>query len=267
MPKTFTFTKTGAIPAACLLAASLVVVARAGDKAQLTGRWNFNPNVSDDAGQKIRDAQQNSNHPTHAAAHSYPGSPGPHPGGYPGVGVDTPLPGGGARVGDPDGTARGEEGAPIGGAGGGVNYPGGNSGDPGSRGPGGGPDEQRKSGNGASSQKWDWLAKNPTFLQIDQRAKQIVITDDSGHAQTYYPDGKKHEGKDANGNKISTKAEWDGNSLVTETKLARSEILTETFRLSEDRSQLYVKSRFETPSLGRPVDIRRVYDLAKVTTN
>jgi hypothetical protein len=170
-------------------------------------------------------------------------------------------------VGDPEGTARGEQGAPIGGAAGGVNYPGGNSGDPGSRGRSGGPDAQGKSGSGASDQKWDWLAKNPKFLQIDQRAKQIVITDDSGHVQTYHLDGKKHEGKDANGYTISTKAEWEGNSLVTETKLARSEILTETYRLSDDRSQLYVKSRFETPSLGSPVSIRRVYDLAKASTN
>jgi len=266
MTKTFTLTEKGVIPAACLLAASLVVLARAGDKAQLTGHWNFNPNVSDDAGQKIRDAQQNNNHPSDATR-SYPGTSGPHPGGYPGVGVDAPLPGGGARVGDPDGTARGEGGAPIGGAGGGVNYPGGNSGDPGSRGRSGGPDAQGKSGSGASSQGWDWLTKNPEFLQIDQRGKQIVITDDSGHAQTYYPDGKKHEGKDANGNKISTKAEWEGTSLVAETKLGRSEILTETFRLSEDRNQLYVKSRLETPSLPGPVNIRRVYDLAKALTN
>lgn len=61
MAKAFTLTAKATIPiAACLLAASLVVVARAEDKTQLTGRWNFNLDQSDDADQKIQEAQQNS---------------------------------------------------------------------------------------------------------------------------------------------------------------------------------------------------------------
>jgi hypothetical protein len=101
------------------------------------------------------------------------------------------------------------------------------------------------------------------FLQIDQHAKQMVITDDSGHVRTYYLDGKKHEDKDANGYKTSTKAKVEGISLIAETRMANSEILTETFRPSEDGSQIYVKTRLESPALGKPVNIRRVYDLAQ----
>ena len=44
--------------ACCLLA--LVGVARAGDKAQLSGNWNFNPDQSDDSQQKVQQAQQSS---------------------------------------------------------------------------------------------------------------------------------------------------------------------------------------------------------------
>jgi hypothetical protein len=260
MAKAFTSALKAAIPA-CLLAASLVVVARAGEKPQLAGRWNFNPTVSDDATQKVHDAQQISHRPSDDVAHSYPGSPGPHPGGYPGVGVDTPVPGGGIRVGDPDGVTPGRDGAPIGGAGGGINYPGGNGGDPGNR--GGPAGEQGKRGSGGANPAWDWLTRNPRFLQIEQHAKQIVITDDSGQSQTYYPDGKKHEEKDAQGNKTVTKADWEGSSLLTETRMAKAEILTLTFRPNEDGSQIYVKTRFESSSLGGPVEIRRVYDLAK----
>lgn len=252
-----------AIPAAaCLLAASLVIVARAGDKSQLTGRWNFNSKVSDDAAQKVRDAQQNPQS-SEGGNRSYPGTPGRYPGSYPGVGVDTPVGSdGGVRTGDPDGIGR----SPVGGPGGGVTYPGGNSGDPGSRGGPGSGDESGNRGSGAGSPTWAWLTRNPKFLEIDQHSKQMVITDDSGQIRTYYLDGKKHDDKDASGYKISTKAQLEGNSLIAETRMANSGILTETFRSSEDGSQIYVKTRFESPSLARPVSIRRVYDLAKAPT-
>ena len=48
-----------------------------------------------------------------------------------------------------------------------------------------------------SSEEWDRLAANPKYLHIDQRSDQIVVSNDSDHAQTFYPDGKKHDDKDA----------------------------------------------------------------------
>ena len=114
-----------------------------------------------------------------------------------------------------------------------------------------------------SSQDWDRLAQNPKYLRIDQRSDQVVVTDDSDNAQTFYPDGKKHDDKDSDGRKITTKASWDGGASVAETKLPHSEKLTQTFRLSDDGKQLYVISRFEASGLNGPVSIRRVYDLAK----
>ena len=63
MAKIFSFTAKAAFPfAACFLAASLAGVARAGDKAQLTGHWNFNQDQSDDADQKVHEAQINNQH-------------------------------------------------------------------------------------------------------------------------------------------------------------------------------------------------------------
>jgi hypothetical protein len=48
-----------AIPfATCCLLAALVGVARAGDKAQLSGTWNFNLDQSDDPQRKVQEAQQ-----------------------------------------------------------------------------------------------------------------------------------------------------------------------------------------------------------------
>ena len=94
----------------------------------------------------------------------------------------------------------------------------------------------------------------------------MVVTDDSDRAQTLYPDGKKHDDKDANGKKVSTKTEWQGDALVAETKLSHSTKLTQSFRLSDDGKQLYVTSRLENPSLQAPVSVRRVYDLLGSTT-
>ena len=66
---------------------------------------------------------------------------------------------------------------------------------------GGGRGGMGNPGSGVSSQEWDRLAENPKFLRIDQRSDQLVVIDDADRAQTFYPDGKKHNDKDADGNK------------------------------------------------------------------
>jgi hypothetical protein len=93
-----------------------------------------------------------------------------------------------------------------------------------------------------------------------------VVIDDSEHSRTFYPDGKKHDDKDENGKKISTKTEWSGDTLIAETKLGHSK-LTESFRRDEDGKQLIVVSRLEDSSLSGPVSIRRVYDASNATAH
>jgi hypothetical protein len=238
MARVFSFTAKAAVPiAACFLAALLVVVARAQDKAQMTGHWNFNQDQSDDAQQRVHDAQQNSQR-----GGGYPGGGGGYPGGgggYPG--------GGGGYPGGGGGMGRGGMGG-MGGMGGGMGRGRGGMGNPGS---------------GVSSQQWGRLSENPKFLRVDQRSDQFVVIDDSDRSQTFYPDGKKHNDKDEDGNKISTKASWQGGAFIAETKLPHSEKLTQTFRMSEDGKQLHVITRFEASSGSASVSIRRVYDMGK----
>jgi hypothetical protein len=134
---------------------------------------------------------------------------------------------------------------------------------------GGGMGRSGGTGNHAgsvSSEDWDRLAETPKSLHIDQRSDQVVVIDDSDRAQTFYPDGKKHEDTDASGKKVSTKSEWQGDVLVAETNLSHSTKLTQTFPVSEDAKQLYVISRLEAASLQGPVSIRRVFDLTNATT-
>jgi len=222
------FSMRAAIPfaACCLLA--LAGVAHATDKAQLSGSWNFNPDQSDDAQQKVQQAKQSSQ--TRSAG-SYPGGGGGNAGGsYPGGGGGYP---------------------------GGAGYPGGMG--RGGMGGGGGRGGMGNPGAAVSNQEWEQLAKNPKYLNITQHDDQILIAD-SDHTSTLYPDGRKHKATDENGNKISIKTEWQGDKLIAETRTGSGK-LTDTYQVSSDGKQLTVTSRYENSALSQPLSIRRVYDL------
>jgi hypothetical protein len=212
-------------------------VARAGDnQPKMSGRWEFNKDQSDDAQQKISDAQ-NSQRGSNTSGGGYPGGGGG--GGYPGGGGGGGWPGGGGG------------------------WPGGGMGRGGMGRRGG---QGNRGGSNVSSEDWNRLAETPKFLRLDQQSDKVVVTDDEDNAQTFYPDGKKHEDKDVNGKKVTTKTEWQSDMLVAETKLDHSTKLVQSFRLSDDGKQLYVISRLENSSLQSPVSIRRVYDLSGSTT-
>ena len=219
-------TKTAISAAGFFLAATLAGMARAADKPPQL-TGRWDFNTNDSD-----DAQQKI-----SDAQQNSRDKGNSGGGYPGTGSP--------RVG---------VGFPIGG----IGWPGGGGG--GSRRGGG------SHGNSVSSEDWDRLAATPEFLRIDQRSDQVVVIDDSEHAQTFYPDGKKHDDKDASGNKVSTKTEWQGDVLIAQTNLSHSTKLIQTFRLSDDGKELYIVSRLEAPSLQGPVSIRRVFDLSHATT-
>jgi len=238
MGKVYRLMAKAAVPVGIgVLALSLAAPARAASKVQLSGKWNFNLGQSDDADQKVQDAKINSDHSLNetAGGGSYPGGMGGPD--TPGMGIPT------------NGGVYGRGGM------GGMGMP-----------PGGGSGRgQRHGTRGAviSDEEWDRLAENPKYLQIEQTSDHITVTTDNGVEQTLYPDGKKHDGKDENGKKYSTKTSWDGDTLVAETKMVRGERLTQSFRLSDDGKQLYVTTRFEDSSMSVPLSIRRVYDMPK----
>ena len=234
------FSRLGPIllAAGCLIV--LGIVAYAADRAQLGGIWNYNTEQSDNSQLKVQQAQQASQSatPSNTPGARYPGG-----GGYPG-GSGSPggmgYPGGG---GYPGGTSYPGGGYPNGGAGNGS-----------------GPRGMQTPGS-VSPQQWSELAANPKYLKITQQENQIVITDDSDHTLTLYPDGKKHSAKDEDGKKTSTKTQWEGGELVTETRMGSGK-LTDTYQLSADGKQLIVTSRYEDFALAGNLSIRRVYDAA-----
>jgi len=228
--------RTRALVVASSLAAVFAVVTQtslAQSKPQFAGNWSFNQDQSDDANQKIHDAQ------AQAGSHSggYPG--GGYPGGrYPGGG----YPGGGG-IGFPGGRGG------MGGMGGGMGR---------GRARGGAPDA------GLSSADMEELAATPKSLNIKQDENKITITDDTGDTTNLYPDGKKHKETDSTGQSVTTKTRWDGDKLVSESKL-HSGKLTQDYELGPDGKQLDVTSTLGS-GRNRSLVIRRVYDISKPST-
>ena len=238
MRRIHSFAAKSIVPAtAFFLAVWLAGVARAGDnQPKLGGRWQFNKDQSDDAQQKVTEAQSNQRSGNNSGG-GYPG--GSTGGGYPGSGGGWPGSGGG--------------------------WPGGGGMGRGGMGRRGG-QQANRGGSTVTAEDWDRLAQTPKFLRLDQQSDKVVVTDDQDNAQTFYPDGKKHEDKDVNGKKVTTKTEWQGDMLVAETKLDHSTKLVQSFRLSDDGKQLYVTSRLENSSLQGPVSVRRVFDMLGTAT-
>jgi hypothetical protein len=223
---------------ATVVSTRVVLAADKGDSPRLSGKWTYNASQSDNAKQKIQDAEQNSQVSQRGSGGGYPGGGG----GYPG----TDYPGGGGGVG------MGRGGIGMGGMGrGGMG-----------RGPGG----RAAQDQGLNSEDMDTLGTDPKSLTIDQNEKQISITDDADHTENLYPDGKKHKGDDSSGDKTGIKTRWNGNRLVSDSKLGHSGKLTETYELSPDGKQLYVTSELDSSHLGSPLIIRRVYDSSASAT-
>ena len=231
------------VSAAVLAFAAGLRISLAEDSARLAGKWNFNQDHSDNAGQKVHDAETSARMQTSG----YPGAGGSQGGGYPNGGTypnGTDYPGGG--------------------------YPGaGGAGMPGGRGGMGpmgrigrgqrGPTAQ---GAGLSGEDMEQLAADRKILTVEQEEKQVTISDDDGQTTILYPDGKKHKGKDSSGPLTNIKAHWEGNRLVSEGKLGHAGKLTETYELSPDGKELYLVQRLDNSQLSAPLVIRRVYDAA-----
>ncbi len=177
MARKFSLRTTSMLLLACALVAGLAALAHislAENKPRLAGKWNFNQSQSDDASQKVHDAEASVKSP----GGGYPGGGGSQGGGYPGGGGSPGggYPGGGG-IGFPGGRGRIGVG-PMGG---------GRTGRGGPRGGGAG------QGAGLSADDLEQLAANPKMLRVEQGEKQVTITDDTGQIRNLYPDGKKHK--------------------------------------------------------------------------
>ena len=189
----------------------------------LSGRWVYNRELSDDAREKMREGREGR------------GGPG---GGRPGGGG---VPGGGG-MGVPGGGGMGGRG------GGGMGGPGGGMGPP----PGGmGGDDARESMRA--------IFEPAEELAITQTGTELAIDEKYARTRRLHPDGKKY--KTDNG-VSEIKTSWKEGKLVVETKNARGSGVVETWELVPDRSRVIVNVKMEG-GFGPGVALKRIYDRAK----
>ena len=224
--------RLGLAPGILILTAMVVrvtPVSQAADAGRLTGTWNFNSNQSDNADEKIQQAEQNSR-----VGQTRGGGGGGYPGGgYPGSGgMGVPMGRGGIGIG---GIGRGGMGRRASGP------------------------SQAKGLSGADLEN---IAKDSKRLTIRRDDEKISVVNDAGDFKDLYPDDKKHKEKDASGQTTELKTHWDGQRLLVESKLKHAGKLTETYEISPDGKQLYVTEQLDNSSLPAPLIIRRVYDKA-----
>jgi len=173
--------------------------------ADLSGRWTFNRELSDDAREKMREGMEKG------------GGPG---GGRP--------PGGGGGMGGPGGGGTGGPG------GGGMGGPGG----------GGrmGPPPGGMGGDDDPRQAMRAIMEPAEELTIAQTEAEIALEEKFGTTRHLHPDGKKY--KTDNG-ASEIKASWKEGRLIVETKPARGGRVVETWERIPDGSRLIVNVKME----------------------
>ena len=190
--------------------------------ADLSGRWVYNRELSDDAREKMREGMEKGG-----------GGGGRPPGG-----------GGGGGTGGPGGGGTGGPGGGMGGPGGGGG--GGRMGPP----PGGmGGDEDPREAMRA-------IMEPSEELVIGQTETEIAMDEKFGRTRRLHPDGKKY--KTDNG-ASEIKASWKDGKLLVETKRARGGSVLETWEPVPDGSRLIVNVKMEG-GFGPGLALKRVYD-------
>ena len=240
MAKVFSFTAKATIPIGGVFSGGIAGgVARAEDKAQLTGHWNFNQDQSDDAEQKVHDAQQNSRINARQQRRYLSGR-------------RRRIPRRGRRLsrwGTWVAWRPRRHGRAWADGGGGMG---------------------RGGRQGTQNREWRQRARSgiasrriPSTCGSTSAPTRLWSSTTPTTPKPFTLTAKSMTIRMRTGRKFSTKASWEGGAFIAETKLPHSEKLTQTFRVSEDGKQLFVTTRFEDSSLAGPLSIRRVYDVGK----
>jgi hypothetical protein len=171
----------------------------------LSGRWLYNREASDDARQKMREGVEGR------------GGPGGGPGG--------------------GGPGGGGSGGGMGGPGGGMGGPGGGMGRGGRTGP---PPDMI--GDDDARESMRAIFEPAEEIAVMQTATEVSIDEKYGRTRRLHPDGKKY--KTENGTS-EIKTTWKEGKLVVETKRDRGTGVTETWELVPDASRIIVNVRLQ----------------------
>jgi len=136
---------------------------------------------------------------------------------------------------------------------------------PGPGGPVGAPGRPRPAGSLGEPYDSDVRRALRDLLEVTRRfdiavmSAQVTFTDDLARVFTFATDGRREKHR-AGGTEYDVRTTWDGDVLVQDISAYREFKMSQAFRLSEDRTQLFVWLTVEKPTLVPPVrQLRRVY--------
>ena len=190
-------------------------------QAALAGSWKLNHDESDDPREKLKSAIEE------REQSGYPGG-GRH-GGMGGGGIGTGIPG------------TGPMGGPIGGR------------------PMGYPRGGQSSGSDEQKEKLFRVVEPPDQISIAQKGPEIDMTDSESHTRELFTDGRKLDKAKKNAIQTQVKAQWQGQTLVTEEKGPNGEKLSHTYELSPEGKFIDTLT-IESKKLNTPIIVRSVYD-------
>jgi len=131
-------------------------------------------------------------------------------------------------------------------------------------------DRETGGGSGGSGGGGGGALSGPDFMRVMRPAPQIVveqndtvliIRDDRGLPQVFYLDGRKVEEPMPGAEpKLTTAKLGKDGKLTIERKLGGLGGLKEVYVLDAEKHQLIVEAKLTSPSLGKTVEIKRVYD-------
>jgi hypothetical protein len=191
--------------------------------SSLGGRWVLNPELSDDAREKMREAREKMH-----------GS------------------GGG------EGGSWGGRGGGMGGHGGGMGGHGGGGHGGGMRGHGG-TDGGAQSGDPRESFRAAMEAANE--LLITPTETEVVVMEKDGRMRVFHPDGKSRKSESGE-SEVKARWDADPARLVVETKSERGPRVTETYEAAADKTRMTLVLRLEGGPMGT-ISLKRVYDPAE----
>lgn len=98
-------------------------------------------------------------------------------------------------------------------------------------------------------------------IRVEQNDTVVIINDDRGLPQVFYLDGRKVEEPMAGAEPKQTTAKLakDG-KLTVERKMGGTGSIKETYILDSEKRRLTVEAKLTSPTLGKTVEIKRVYD-------
>lgn len=102
----------------------------------------------------------------------------------------------------------------------------------------------------------------PDTITILSSPDTVKISDSRGNDRTYYTDGRKTSQTMGKGRTMTFVAGWEDDAFVIRTQGPDGGPISETYYLSQDGTQLYVKLQMHPFFVDQPITIIRVYDPA-----